>query len=321
MGRAVSWQPEFVTERIWSVFALPLPSQPTATPDGFFAEVSSRVPDASPEELATLGGYFADRLGLAFVCGYAAALRKLLPHAEGMTALAATESGGVHPRAIETTLRWHAGDALLNGTKSFVTLAALCSEVLVLAADEASTAERKLLRVVRVPTRAAGVSLEELPTTPFAPEIPHYRMQLSDVRLDGAAVLDGDGWADHVRPFRTVEDTFVTLSALGYLVSVARRGDSGAEGLEGLAACLASALQVAALSPALPTTHLALAGVLRQFRQQLEPLERAFSRLAQAEQQRWKRDLPLLSVAERARSARLEKAFSTLGLAQAPASD
>ncbi len=268
-----------------------------------------------------MGGFLADRLGFAFVCGYAAALRKLLPQAEGMMALAATETGGAHPRAIETTLSWHSGDAVLNGTKSFATLAGLCSEVLVLVADEASTAERKLLKVVRVPRDAAGVGLEELPVTPFAPEIPHYRMQLSDVRLDGAAVLEGDGWADYVRPFRTVEDTFVTLSALGYLVSIARRGRSPAAGFEALAACLASALHVAALSPALPTTHVTLAGVLRQFRQSLALLEPAFSRLSQEEQDRWKRDLPLLSVAERARSARSEKAFSVLGLAQAPASD
>src|SRR5438067_2330425 len=96
-------------------------------------------------ERALWGGFHADRLGHAFAAGYGAALARLFDHAaaaqslppfpppRGLVALAATESGGAHPRAIATRLEKEGGALLLRGEKTFVTLAGAAEELLVVA--------------------------------------------------------------------------------------------------------------------------------------------------------------------------------------------
>ena len=56
---------------------------------------------------AVLGGFAADRLGWAFASGYQSAGEALFGDgspSEDLAALCATEKGGVHPRAIATTV-------------------------------------------------------------------------------------------------------------------------------------------------------------------------------------------------------------------------
>src|SRR5690606_8056571 len=93
-------------------------------------------------ERALWGGFEADRLGYAFVAGYQAALDRLLaiaavdavPRRSQRMSLAATESGGAHPRAIATTLEAQPdGSFVLRGEKTFATLASAADELLVVA--------------------------------------------------------------------------------------------------------------------------------------------------------------------------------------------
>jgi hypothetical protein len=67
-----------------------------------YLAVCERYPGSVDRALA--GGFEADRLGYAFASGYQAACRAAFPTlADGQPrALCATESGGVHPRAIAT---------------------------------------------------------------------------------------------------------------------------------------------------------------------------------------------------------------------------
>ena len=84
---------------------------------------------------ALVAGAAADRPGWAFASGYAEALRRLVPSVgDRAVALAATEVGGAHPRAIDTRLAPGPGGALqLDGEKRFVTLASICEAVIVIA--------------------------------------------------------------------------------------------------------------------------------------------------------------------------------------------
>ena len=50
-------------------------------------------------------------------------------------------------------------------------------------------------------------------------EIPHAEVGLDRVRVEASAVLPGDGYADYVKPFRTIEDAHVHCALLGYLVA------------------------------------------------------------------------------------------------------
>ena len=60
---------------------------------------------ASPLTAAIRGAAATSSVGGAFLAGYQAALRALVPDLpDGLVALCATEEGGAHPRAIATLL-------------------------------------------------------------------------------------------------------------------------------------------------------------------------------------------------------------------------
>src|SRR6185436_13084691 len=81
----------------------PLPPATTGGLEEVFAALE-RSPFPDPAERAAWGGLVADRLGYAFVAGYASALARLAPGIATRAALCVTEEGGGHPRAIKTTL-------------------------------------------------------------------------------------------------------------------------------------------------------------------------------------------------------------------------
>ena len=150
-------------------------------------------------EDAVSGGAAADRLGVAFAAGYAAALRALvpdLPRGE-RAALCATEEGGGHPRAILARF----DGATVTGRKTFVTGGLDAVRLLVVARDGGD-----VLRLVSVSARGPGVVFVPLPPTPFAPEVGHAALQLEGAP---AELLPGDGYTDYLKPFRTIEDLHV----------------------------------------------------------------------------------------------------------------
>lgn len=265
-------------------------------------------------ERALLGGFHADRLAFAFATGYRAALARLLGAADDGAAacLAATEEGGAHPKAIRTRLT---GDAAVGyrvvGTKRWATLADSADVLLVVASEGFTPEGQNRLRVVKVPATTAGVGLRRMPDAPFAPELPHFELSL-DVSVGPEALLPGDGYARYLKPFRTEEDLGVLAAWAGYAIGAARR--HGLErGLVERAATLAlTVLALGEEDPGAPTTHVALAGALDDTRRLHEYLSGAWARVGGDEAERWRRDAPLLLVAESARKARLERAWSTL---------
>src|SRR4029079_11652844 len=113
-----------------------------------------------------------------------------------------------------------------------------------------------------IPRDARGLTITTMPPTPFVPEVPHAELSLAGVELDASAVLPGDGYADFVKPFRTVEDLHVRAGALGYLLSVAARFGFPLELRERLVASVAAARSIALMDPRRPETHVSLAGLL-----------------------------------------------------------
>ena len=185
------------------------------------------------------GGFHADRLGYAFVAGYSAALSRLFEHVARLhpttggrpfterplpakLSLCATEAGGGHPRAIATRLDKQGGALVLNGEKTFATLATMADELLVVASRGLEADGKNRLRVVRVRPGAKGVTITPRPETPFTPEIPHAVVRFTDAVVENEDVLPGDGYQHWLKPFRTIEDTHVLASAIGYLQGAAR---------------------------------------------------------------------------------------------------
>jgi len=269
-----------------------------------------------PAHRAVLGGFACDRLGYAFASGYTEAMRRVgnpdAPLSVRRRALCATETGGGHPRAISCALTPGAdGRYVLRGAKTFVTLGVHAEELIIIASRGHDARGRNRLVAARVPAARAGVELSVLAPTPFAPEIPHGRVDLHEVAVDPRELLPGDGYLNVLKPFRTVEDCHVFLATLGWLIRIGREaGWSPALIERGLASVAALASLARSRAPLSPGIHRALGGAIDHARDYLDLLERggAWAMVEPALRNQWKRDKALLSVASKVRQRRLEAA-------------
>lgn len=272
---------------------------------------------ATSAEMALLGGFDADRVGWAFASGYQAALRALLPDLPGdaVAAFCVTEEGGNRPRDIRTRITPAAdGSVSINGAKRWTTLGPDSSVLLIVGALPAGDdAARPQLKVARVPAGTPGLQLLTMPETRFVPEVPHARVQLDDVRVDATALLPGDGYERYVKPFRTIEDTHVTLAVLGYLLREARQRGWSSEYAERLCASIVLLSELAGAAADAPTTHVVLAGALAQAHALYAEAGSLFAAAGDdPAAQRWQRDATLFAVAGSARSQRSMRAWERL---------
>jgi hypothetical protein len=269
-----------------------------------------------PIDRALVAAAHADRLAFAFAAGYTEALRALVPTAADAMALCATEAGGNHPRAIQTQLTSTPAGHRLTGRKVWATGANTAASLLVVASTGIDATGTNRLRVVRVPATAPGVRIAAAPA-PFVPEIEHATIELTDVAIADADILPGDGYADYLKPFRTVEDAHVHAALAAYLLGVAHR-HGWREYTERMLALALATRTVATAEPKLATTHLALAGVLALAAREVADLEAHWAAAigageTDAEYTRWLRDRRLLETAAKARAARRERAWEQLG--------
>lgn len=264
--------------------------------------------ERSPIDAALLGGAAADRVAFAFAAGYAAALRALCPTlpAGALAAFCATESGGVHPRAIATRL--DAAARTVTGHKRFVTFAEHADTLLVVASEGAGDDGKNRLRVAVVDAHGDGVTLSPLPPTPFTPEMGHAEVsfQAAPVR----EVLPGDGYERYLKPFRTLEDVHVHAALLGHLAAAAHRRAWPSVFQERVLAAIATTRALAAADPSAPGTHLALAGALAAARVLVDESSAHWASGDAETAARWERDRVLVMVADKARTARTASAWS-----------
>lgn len=277
-------------------------------------EAATRAAD--PVALAVAGGFGADRVGWAFASGYQAALRALVPGLEPQTiaALCVTEEGGNRPRDIATRVT-PAGDGgwIVSGAKRWTTLGPQSSLLLVVGAVEGSGGPRPTLKVARIDAGTPGLQLLPMPETRFVPEVPHARVVLDGVRIAADALLPGDGYDDCVKPFRTIEDTFVAIAVLAYLLREARARGWPAAFAERCVAALVALADVAASPAGAPATHVALAGALQFVHTLYADAGAHWARAPDdAAARRWQRDAALFSVAAAAREQRAARAWERL---------
>jgi acyl-CoA dehydrogenase len=272
---------------------------------------------ATSAEQALLGGFDADRVGWAFASGYQAALRALLPDlpADAVAAFCVTEEGGNRPRDIHTRFTpLPDGRLSIHGAKRWTTLGPNSSLLLIVGAlpagDEAS---RPQLKVARVAVGTPGLQLLPMPETRFVPEVPHARVQLDGVQVEAAALLPGDGYERYVKPFRTLEDTHVTLAVLGYLLREARQRAWPTGLAERLCAGIVLLADLAGAAADAPITHVVLAGALAQAHALYAEAGGLWAAAGDdPAAQRWQRDAALFAVAGTARSQRAARAWDRL---------
>lgn len=309
------------------VYALTATPERIASPElREFAGKLASCPFSGTVERALWGGFHADRLAQAFVAGYGAALRKSFEsagilksswleraQAEGrLASMAATEAGGAHPRAIATRLDKRGGDLLLSGEKTFATLATVADDLLVVASRGFGTDGRNRLRMVRVSTRAPGVTIEERAPMPFAPELPHAKVRFHEVNVHDADVLPGDGYGVWLKPFRTQEDVHVLAATVGYLLGVARNAGWEQSLRAELTSLALSLVDLGARDASLPLSHVVLQGLYAQVQRLVAGSGAAWETAPADERARFERDRALLGVADGVRRQRDAAAFDAL---------
>jgi len=156
-----------------------------------------------------------------------------------------------------------------------------------------------------------------MPPTDFVPEIAHGRLYFSDVRVGPEDILEGDGYAEFVRPFRTLEDIFVTASVLTYMTGIAVRFAWPQELVADLLHLLVGLRTLGLSDPRSPVVHVALEGLLASRQRQMERAELHWELVEIEERMRWQRDRPLTAVAERVRARRTESAWERILAARA----
>lgn len=269
----------------------------------------------NPLGLALRGGFAADRVGWAFAAGYQSALRQLIQVNGGtvgdqeLLAMCATEADGNRPRDIGTRIVDNGpGGITVTGRKTWTTLGSACTGLLVVGrVDPGGEGDRPAIKIARIDTHAQGVSLVEKPPLEFVPEVPHVAAVFDGAKAE--ALLPGDGYSDFVKPFRTVEDTFIALAVQAWLLREGRARQWPASFLEGVVASLAGLGAVAAQPPAAPTTHIALTGALARANELYQQADQLWAGEQDAAAERWRRDRPLFQVAGKPRALRAQRAW------------
>ena len=281
------------------------PARMPAHPDlaqGYSA-VLEQIGSVAPFELAVRGGHGAATPGWAFLLGYQAALRLLWPSAPPtLGALCATEQRSLRPSDMHTRL----DNLRLSGRKDFVTAGDAADWLLVSARSEA-LGEPARLNLAVVYAGEAGVRVEKLPPIALMPEISHGRLHLDNAHCE---LLAGDGWDAYVKPFRTLEDTYVLSALCAWLYGVGQ-DCAWAQPLQlRLLALLAGCAEVSRHCPDERAAHVLLGGVFAQFEALKPELDAALAAGPALWAGLWQRDQGLLQLAYAARAQRLAKALA-----------
>ena len=260
---------------------------------------------------AMAAGFAMDCLGHAFASGYQEACAAMVPNlAHTPMSFCVSEDGAVSPSAITTKLSEKDGAYVLEGKKSFVTLGGHAKVLLVVAHTGFDDHERKRLKVLRIPSDREGVSVSTMAPLAFAPELPHAKLVLDHVVVDADELLDGDGYDEYVKPFRTIEDLHVSAAIIGYLVRLGRLSGWGPKVLETLIGFAAAIYPLALVDPMDAAVHVAVGGIQHRLLDFIDNLP--WNDVQPSTKKRFERDKRLLSVARGARDERLRVAWRRL---------
>lgn len=277
---------------------------------------------------AVVAGFNAPCIAFAFAGGYQAALSRLLANAHshsltasatpasGFYSLCITEKEGNRPRNIATTLAKADQDWVLNGHKTYVTGGTSADRLIIAATTGLSAQGLPSITMVNIPATRAGINVESLPTLPFIPELPHATVKFDNVKIAPEEILEGDGYLQCVKPFRTIEDLHVELALIGLMIRHTPPTHQNRAAIEKLFALMGSLKQLVDMPSLDEATHLLLAGHRHFLLSIVEQLESEWEQNSPAFYAQWQRDRKLLSIAQSARDARTEKAWSVLGIAQ-----
>lgn len=165
--------------------------------------------DQAPIEKAIIGGFCCQQFSFAFMAGYQAALEKMFPTIapHQVKALCVSEGKGIPLNAIKTTLV----NNRINGLKNYITAGSEVQHLLVLCRTEESKNGRPLLKMVHLPSDTANCQITDF-EMPFMQEVKHGKLALDNTKILDNQILEGDGFSEYTKPFRTLEDICIAAA-------------------------------------------------------------------------------------------------------------
>ncbi len=308
--------------------------------DRVLASWSGKAPDSADATgrihfaHGLLGGFVADRPAWAMVAGHQGAVRRLawecgglhLMPEGGIVAFCASEEGGAHPRAVRSSLApTPDGDFRLSGQKRWATLAPSAAALLLIA-SVGREGDRNRLRALCVPSDRRGIGIAPMTVNPPTggggrvtanPEVRHAVIDLNEVPVAAAELLEGDGYTDAIKPFRTIEDLYIGAAMTAYNVALARRSGWPASAVEDLLLLLATAEALAFGPLDEPAAHLGVAALGRATARVREAHTEHWELVDDEAAAAWRRATSGGGVAARAKELRRQAAWRRLGREEA----
>jgi len=265
-----------------------------------------------------LGGRLSENLGFAFTSGYQSAIEALFGTEKiVLSSLCVTEAKGNHPRSIETSLIEEEGRLSLIGKKQFVSGAGDTELMYVACKDERfgegyDDQGRPIIKLVAVSAFQERVEIEQMPELGFIPEVSHGKVSFDQVEVFAPQILEGDGYIDYVKAFRTYEDLHVLAAIVGFRLGEALEFKWRRESVEAHLSLILSLRDLSFMPLNEPAAHIALAGCRAQLKSLIEKTDSEFQASNASGFKCWQRDQVLLSVASKAHETRTQRAWASI---------
>jgi acyl-CoA dehydrogenase len=269
--------------------------------------VQAASANRDPFVASLIAALTADRLAWAFFSGYQGALQSAFPDSieDGRVGALCVHEAGRKMTEVTTSVEFRDRILHLHGKKSWALTSIEDLTLLVLArrSDGPQKGPGSLV-MVRLPSSAVGVALGHSRPQAVVPELAHSEVCFEAVRLMPEQLVLGDGYAEHAKPFRVLEDIFVTGSTLAYLFAEAQSGDWPTTWRQRCIAAIAMLHACADLDPRDTRAHILVAGSQSFAGDVIRESENHWQAAQAIAHNRWQRDRPILSLGKEARRQR-----------------
>jgi hypothetical protein len=276
----------------------------------WFVAYQQFTKDKSPIDKAIIGGFTSQQLSFTFLAGYHAALAKMFPSIapNRLKALCISEAKGNHPKSFETTLI----NNRITGFKTYITGGTDVEDLLVLCKTDQQVNGRPFLKMVHIPATSEHIEISNFELS-FMQEIKHGKLALKNTPIESHQILDGDGYSQYAKPFRTLEDICISAAFQALLLRQAIDNQWKASLRDQLLLNIFNLKNLLDLPPAHQETILLVALAEQNFEALLPAIEQHIAHHATPSfQTDWARNKRVLSLSKQLKELRLAKARKQL---------
>ena len=268
------------------------------------------VKPMEPIDRAIFGGFQVQQFSFAFMAGYQAALEQMFPTVapNELKALCVSEKDGNHPKAITTLLT----DNKITGLKTYVTAGSEVKHLIVLCKTDEVLNDRPVLKMIYLPNPTESIQISDF-ELPFMQEVKHGKLSLNGAKINSEQILEGDGYTDYTKPFRTLEDICVGAAYQAMLLRQAFDCNWDADLRDKIVLNLYTLKNLIKMPYLDSETLLLLAAQEQHFETLLPEIEKNIASHSSSQfQSDWEKNKKVLSMAKKIKAIRLAKARETL---------